>query len=34
MKRHPFAIGVIVGVVAVWVYHNMAGPHLPGSSKG
>lgn len=34
MKRHPFAIGVIVGAAAVWIYHNMAGPHLPGSSKG
>lgn len=34
MKRHPFLIGVIVGIAGVWVYHNVAGPHLPGSSKG
>ena len=32
--RHPFAWGVIVGIGAVWVYHNVSGPHLPGSSKG
>ncbi len=23
-----------LGVGAVWVYHNVFGPHLPGSKKG
>lgn len=34
MHRHPFAVGVVVGVVGVWLYHNFFGPHLPGSTKG
>jgi hypothetical protein len=34
MHRHPFAVGVIVGVAGVWLYHNFFGPHLPGSTKG
>ncbi len=32
--RHRFLLGVVVGVGAVWVYHNVFGPHLPGSTKG
>lgn len=34
MGHHPFLWGFIAGVGAVWVYHNFAGPHLPGSTKG
>ena len=34
MKKHPFAIGFVLGIAAVWIYHTVAGPHLPGSSKG
>ncbi len=32
--RHRFLLGVVVGVAGVWIYHNLAGPHLPGSTKG
>ena len=32
--RHRFLLGVVVGVAGVWVYHNVFGPHLPGSTKG
>ena len=32
--RHRFLLGVVVGVAGVWVYHNIFGPHLPGSTKG
>ncbi len=32
--RHRFLLGVVVGVAGVWIYHNIAGPHLPGSTKG
>jgi hypothetical protein len=34
MKQHPMLVGIVIGVALTWVYHNFAGPHLPGSSKG
>ena len=34
MHRHHFLAGVVVGVAGVWLYHNIFGPHLPGSTKG
>jgi len=34
MKTHPMLVGFVLGVAVVWVYHNFAGPHLPGSTKG
>ena len=32
--RHAFWVGLGVGVAGVWLYHNVFGPHLPGSTKG
>lgn len=34
MKSKGFWVGVFIGVAGTWVYHNVFGPHLPGSSKG
>ena len=29
MERHPFAWGVVTGMVGVWIYHHFVHP-LPG----
>jgi hypothetical protein len=29
MKRHPFAVGFVSGMVGVWIYHHFVKP-LPG----